>query len=847
MAARSGWGKWARVSLLVSAGLYTGCGVVDTGPEPAGPLPPAPPEVLPVPPEDVSQPTPVEPPPADPGSGPEGEGEPPDEPPVDPGTGSDGDPGTPPDGTGQGPRRAWLRASFYAGVGPLGLATGDFNGDGAPDVAVNAQSRNFSSRYVNRHGEFLLLLNDGRGGLGKVAARQTLWSSSGSIVAGDVNADGHQDVLVGTRYGAGVMLGRGDGFFLGVEKQDAGSDGVVSSLGLWTESTGTPLLWVLGNYDDFDSRSGLSAFTLLRHAGEGRFESSSLLRQETGDEVLGMMETSLTAAVADYNEDGFPDVVFNRPPSRWSGPGEGNLFLGDETGRVRVGGALPWSGIRHVSTADFNRDGHADLIASDAASLRVSLGDGGGGFSETFPVKLEAEVSGMAVVHLDTDGVPDVVALHGPEAGVSLLRGRGDGTLEPHARLAVGRAPSGAVTTDLDGDGTPELLVSEADDNTVSVYAIPDKSVRERIGPRVCPMDVKSGGASPLPAVSPLAAVETKVVTSDVAVGDFDGDGRNELALALPEQGVRLVSNPGDGALTLRDVAGSHRALSLAAGDLDGDGRSELAGTLDSGSGSYVGVLWNDVAEPFERNEYLGYTDGGGGVVAADFNRDGLVDVAAALIGPCTGRGTRFTNLGNGTFRADLLTDHNYEPDDRCPGAGDPLAGDFNGDGTLDLLHTTLGINLNPTAADGTTLPGHGFERPFSYGPFLGVTDVDGDGKVDLVQKDERGGGVVLYPGDGHGSLQAPFQCAPPTGGKILAVEDLDADGRPDVVSTSAEGTVLWVSLGTEKGRWGAPRRYEAGGQVEWVRPVDLLGDERPELTVLLRSGRLLVFPTPGD
>ncbi|WP_375773096.1 VCBS repeat-containing protein [Archangium gephyra] len=838
MAARSGWGKWARVGLLVSAGLYTGCGAVDAGqPEPAEPLPP----------ENVFQPTPGEPPPAEPGPGPVGEGEQPGEPPVEPDTGSEGEPQRPPDGTGQRPRRAWLRASFYAGVGPGGLVAGDFNGDGSPDVAVNAQSRNFSSQYVTRHGEFLVLLNDGRGGLGKVAERQSLWSSSGRIAAGDANGDGHQDLLVGTRYGVDVRLGRGDGSFVGVEAKDVPSDGMVSSLGLWTGRTGTPLLWALGNYDDYDYPSGFAVFSLLRHAGEGRFEFSELRRQETGSEVVGFLESSLTATVADYNEDGFPDVVFNRLPSRWSGPEAGNLFFGDESGRVRVGGTLPWNGIRHVYTADFNRDGHADLLASDAASLRVSLGDGRGGFSESFSVEFEAEVSDVAVVQLDTDGLPDVVALHGPAEAVSLLRGIGDGTLVPHALLAVGRAPSAAATTDLDGDGTPELLVAEADDNTVSVYAVPDEPVREPIGPLTCPLEVKSGGASPLPAVSPLAAVETKVVTSDVTVGDFDGDSRRELALALPERGVRLVSNPGDGVLTVRDVAGSYRMLSLAAGDLDGDGRSDLAGTLDSGAGPYVGVLWNDVTEPFARSQSLGFTEGGGGVVAADFNRDGLVDVAAALIGPCTGRGTRFTNLGNGMFRPDLLTDHNYEPDDRCPGAGDPIAGDFNGDGTLDLLHTTLGINLNPTAADGTTLPGHGFERRFSSGPFLGVSDVDGDGAVDLVQQQERSGGVVLYRGDGHGSLQAPFQCAPPTGEKIIAVEDLDADGLPDVVSTSAEGTVLWVSLGTEKGRWGAPRRYEPGGQVEWVRPVDLLEDKRPELTVLLRSGRLLVFPTPGD
>jgi hypothetical protein len=286
---------------------------------------------------------------------------------------------------------------------------------------------------------------------------------------------------------------------------------------------------------------------------------------------------------------------------------------------------------------------------------------------------------------------------------------------------------------------------------------------------------------------------------------------------------------------------------SLAVGDFNGDGRSDLAGSLRDEGGFFeysVRVLWNDEEYPFEDYLHLGDSNGASGVLAADFNGDGRVDLAASFQGTCVGRAARYTNQGNGTFRASELTDHNFEPDDQCPTVGAPLAGDFNGDGTLDLLHDTFGLNLNPTAADGSTLPGYGFGNA---GANLGIADVDGDGRVDLVQRDGRSGGVWLHLGDGHGSLKFPVQCSPPVGDRTLALEDLDGDGRADVAGTSTDGTELWVSLGDGRGQWGTPRRYAPGGGVEWVKPVDLLGDERPELLVLLRSGRLRVYPTPRE
>lgn len=155
-----------------------------------------------------------------------------------------------------------------------------------------------------------------------------------------------------------------------------------------------------------------------------------------------------------------------------------------------------------------------------------------------------------------------------------------------------------------------------------------------------------------------------------------------------------------------------------------------------------------------------------------------------------------------------------------------------------------MGINLNSTATDGSLLPGYGF---VGRGSFLGISDVNGDVRVDLVQQASNTSGVSLYLGDGRGSLLAPVMCPLAAGNKTIALEDLNADGLTDVAGTSADGTGLWVALGKGQGGWNPPRSYAPGAQVEWVKPVDLLGDARPELLVLLRSGRLLVYPTPAN
>jgi hypothetical protein len=747
--------------------------------------------------------------------------------------------GSQPGGSESGPETSppapspetWRQASFYAGVSPEGLAIGDFNEDGAPDVMVNARGRNYQGRTAPRMGEFPLLLNDGSGHL-TLAGAPVRWTSSGRLVAGDVDGDGHLDALVGTHDGVRLLRGQGDGTLSDVSGTPPG--GVVASLGLWSTGPGPAAIWSVSNHDSRYIWGGMAGFALMRPTGTGTWSTAAL---SVDDQVLVRMNDSGWApVVADFNEDGLPDVAVNLA----DGPWKAHVFLGTAWGATRPAGPLPTqaAALRRVSAADFNQDGHVDLLALGRASLEVFLGDGQGGFTRTEGRSLTTVADDAAVVDFDGDGRQDVVALHAATSEVSLLRGQGDGTLVPHGRWTVGRRPSAAAAADLDRDGRMDLLIAEADDNTVSVYHVPSVPESRLTARPACPLGAEDGVAPVEETPEPLMRLDVGgEATSAVAVGDFDGDGHPDLALTR-KAGIRLVLHADHDTFSFREVPDSSGMSALAAGDLDGDGRAELA----AGVLGMQYLLWNDAQGGFsERQEW----ETGHDPLFADFNGDGRLDLTLTLSGHCSGPVLRMTNLGQRQFQTEFLEDYNIEGDGQCQGVSGAVAGDFNGDGTLDLLHTTMGINLNPTARDGGVLPGHGFELDTRFGPETWSVDADGDGRMDVVVRgDATKAELRLFRGDGHGSLQAPFTCALPSAGRLLTWEDVNGDGVADVVGEDADGQGLWVGVGTGRGRW-RPRHYALGGAVQWARAVNLVGDARPELVVLMRSGELRVFPAP--
>ncbi len=282
------------------------------------------------------------------------------------------------------------------------------------------------------------------------------------------------------------------------------------------------------------------------------------------------------------------------------------------------------------------------------------------------------------------------------------------------------------------------------------------------------------------------AAVSYAVGTNphSVAVGDFNGDGNLDLAVAN-EAGntVSILLGKGDGTFqsAVNYTVGTN-PYSVAVGDFNGDGILDLA-VANEGSNTVSILLGNGngtfqpaVNYPVGTNPYA--------VVAGDFNNDGKPDLAVANEGSGT-VGILLGN-GNGTFNTQVTY--------AASGANAIAIGDFNGDGNLDLAVTGSNqIYALLNNGDGTfgaaTVIASG--QPFAGADGVAVADFNGDGIPDVVAVMAQGDSNILL-GNGDGTFQDTglgprVSAAVP---ESVAVADFNGDGLPDVAVVGMSSVV---------------------------------------------------------
>jgi FG-GAP-like repeat/Abnormal spindle-like microcephaly-assoc'd, ASPM-SPD-2-Hydin len=195
------------------------------------------------------------------------------------------------------------------------------------------------------------------------------------------------------------------------------------------------------------------------------------------------------------------------------------------------------------------------------------------------------------------------------------------------------------------------------------------------------------------------------------------------------------------------------------------------------------------------------------GVVAGDFNGDGFLDLAAAND---SGVISVLIGNGDGTFKP---------PASYTAGISYPdyiYTGDFNNDGKLDLaVVNVFNVGVLLGNGDGT------FQPQIVYGSGLfdeggavdaKIADFDNDGNLDLVVTNPGGHSVVILLGKGDGTFQAPqsYATAPGDGPYSPYVGDLNGDGIPDLVVTT--GDLESVLLGNGDGTFQTAKSYHLGG-----------------------------------
>ena len=390
----------------------------------------------------------------------------------------------------------------------------------------------------------------------------------------------------------------------------------------------------------------------------------------------------------------------------------GTATLGDGTSALSwlnpqspAGGDFPVA----VAVGDFNGDGIPDLAAADelGGTVTILLGNGDGTFTEKANPKTGSDPSAVVVADFNGDGIPDLAVANADDIGsVTILLGNGDGTFAAVPSPAVGSWPYSLAVGDFNGDGVPDLAVANGcgGDPTCNSAG----SVTILLG--------KGDGTFTAAAASPA----TGHYPSAIAVGDFNGDGKADLAVANSNDNtVTILLGKGDGTFTAAasPATGSY-PYSMAVGDFNGDGKADLA--VVNQSANTVTILLGTGQGTFTVASTPATGSRSSGVAVGDFNGDGIPDLAIPNV-----YGESVTILlgkGNGTFTAAASP--------AVSGAPNAVAvGEFNRDGVPGLAVTTgintvaiLLANLTQTA----TATASGIS-PVGAGPHLVEASYPGD------------------------------------------------------------------------------------------------------------------------
>jgi hypothetical protein len=324
---------------------------------------------------------------------------------------------------------------------PVGITSGDFNGDGNIDLAVTNYSSNQIAIYLgNGDGTFQAQVTYGVG------------TNPYSVAAGDFNGDGQLDLAV-TNQGSNtvnVLIGNGDGTFQAAATYAVATNPVAVAVGDFNED---------GKLDLAVSSFNTGNIALFIGNGDGTFQAATY--RAAGSSPHRM-------AVADFNGDGHLDIAVSNNVLNTVSVMLGN---GDGTFQPRVAYAVQASPIGVVA-GDFRGVGTLDLAVanSGASSLSLLLGNGDGTFQSQVTYATGGGASDAVVGDFNGDGKLDLAVANFSASAVPLFFGNGDGTLQSALTYATGTGDSGYLTKgDFAGSGNPGLAVVAESDATVSV------------------------------------------------------------------------------------------------------------------------------------------------------------------------------------------------------------------------------------------------------------------------------------------------------------------------------------------------------------------------------------------
>ena len=570
--------------------------------------------------------------------------------------------------------------------------------------------------------------------------------------------------------------------------------------------------------------------------------------------------------IQDVTYDAIPDLIAEGPNGHidvFPGNGDGTFQTSSAGGTGPLDGTMG-NGGHLIAIADLNHDGQVDALTSTPIGVSTLLGQGTQYFGLKGIYNAGPGNSAYAAADFNGDGNLDL-AVDSPE-GIAILFGNPDGSFQSSLAYAAGQpALSGAVGVFTSSGNT---------DAVVSTTATQAQILRGQGDGTFAYL------GSPGAPVTTTSQTGSAGLWSMLKTGDLDGDGKLDLVLTadgsnanLPGSGTGLVVQLGNGDGTFGPTIAPYVAPHFTFPD---------SSSCSPPFSHYPGLLF-------------------GTSVVADFNGDGLLDIAnrgddayrilrgnnGSYSSSYTTTPTLFNAFVDGTgmlvdcdaHAHDLVITGDLDNDGRSDliyqgshassgsllvyltdSTGTPiLAGDLAIDGSLTSSGQLAAPALNPAfngAAVPTSSGGLGFPAFIGSGV---VADLDGDGNNDLIvayanlsanlraPTTAAPNYIYIWYGSGGGKFLTsakrpvnPVRLAPSRNFYQVAVGDLNGDGIPDLILS--DGYIVSVQLGVGDGAFGAETHYLAGQGLNTISVADLNHDGRLDL-VLANGGAVLSNP----
>ena len=557
------------------------------------------------------------------------------------------------------------KVDFTTGSFPQSVAIGDLDGDGKPDMAVVVQGmvsvfRNTATSGSIVAGSFEAKVDFATGSSG---------SGSYSVALGDLDGDGMPELAVANFSSNTVSV---------LRNADIIPLPTITSFSPMSAKPGDAVILTGTNFNTTSSNN-IVFFGVTRAIVSAATAISVMVTVPSGATYapITLLNTGVSLAASSLR---------NFTPTY--NPAKTAITATDfQAKQDFASGAQPFS----VAVGDLDGDGKLDLAVANEGSYAVSVyrntssngSVGAGSFAIPIDFTTGTQPRSVAIGDLDGDGKLDLAVANQASGTVSIFRNMAtSGSIVPSSfadkiDFATGSGPRSVAIGDLDGDGKPDLAVANSGSKTVSVFR--NTSSRDSI-------DIGSFDAK--------VDFTTGVQPYSVAMGDLDGDGKPELATAnFSSNNISVFRNTSSSGniflnsfATKVDFTTGAQPYSIALGDLDGDGRPELA--VANYVSSTVSVYHN--------------MSSSGSIVKGSF---------AAQVDFATGKGPRSVAMG-----------------------------DLDGDGKTDLVVTNQYSDMvsviRNTATSGSIVKGSFADKvDFTTGTqpaSVALGDLDGDGKPEL-------------------------------------------------------------------------------------------------------------------